>query len=112
MSPEQIAKVCHNANKAFCELNNDFSQKDWDKAEDWQKKSAIAGVKFRIKNPKSKDSAQHDAWMADKIKNGWKYGKVKDAIKKTHPCIVPFNKLPKFQQQKDTLFVSIVDALK
>ncbi len=31
---------------------------------------------------------------------------------KTHPCLVPFNDLPTFQQAKDTLFCSIVDSLK
>lgn len=109
---EAIAKVCHEANKAFCEANGDMTQKSWEKAEKWQRDSAIKGVEFRINNPKAKDSAQHDAWMKDKIKDGWKYGKVKDPVKKTHPCIVPFEKLPKFQQQKDTLFCAIVDSLK
>lgn len=107
-----IAKCCHQANKAFCEANGDKSQLDWDKAEEWQRQSAIKGVKYRLANPKSPESAQHDAWMNDKIKDGWIYGKKKDAVKKTHPCIVPFEKLPKFQQQKDKLFISIVDALK
>jgi hypothetical protein len=109
---ESIAKVCHQANKAFCEANNDFSQKDWDKAEDWQIQSAINGVKFRLSNPKAKNDSQHNAWMKDKLADGWVYGKVKDAKKKTHPCLVPFKKLPKFQQQKDALFCAIVDALK
>lgn len=107
-----IAKVCHQANKAFCEVNKDDTQKDWGEAEAWQRESAIKGVEFRIKNPKAKSDAQHNAWMKDKIENGWIYGKVKDAKKKTHPCLVPFNKLPAFQQQKDILFCAIVDSLK
>ena len=107
-----IAKVCHQANKSFCEANDDFSQKDWEKAAEWQKESAIKGVDFKLKNPKAKESAQHDAWMKDKIDLGWKYGKVKDEKNKTHPCIVPFSKLPKFQQKKDILFQAIVEALK
>ena len=109
---ETIAKACHQANKAFCEANGDPSQKDWEKAPADIRLSAIRGVEFRLANPKAKDSAQHDAWMKHKIADGWKYGKIKDAVKKTHPCIVAFDKLPKFQQQKDTLFCSIVDALK
>jgi hypothetical protein len=36
---------------------------------------------------------------------------VKDAELKTHPCLVPFEELPKFQQQKDRLFRAIVKAL-
>lgn len=111
MDTIQIAKVCHQANKAWCEANEDFSQKDWDSAEQWQKDSAVKGVEFRKENPDSPESSQHDAWMADKVKDGWIYGKVKDTDKKTHPCIVPFHELPVFQQKKDKLFQSIVDSL-
>jgi hypothetical protein len=107
-----IAKVCHQANKAWCEANGDNSQKDWEEAEGWQKQSAIDGVLYRFKNPNGAADAQHNAWMNDKIKYGWVYGEVKDEEAKTHPCIVPFEKLPVFQQKKDRLFCEIVDALK
>lgn len=107
-----IAKVCHQANKAWCEANGDNSQKNWDEAEQWQRNSAIAGVNFKINNPNAAEDAQHNAWMKDKIDAGWVYGEVKDAEAKTHPCIVPFNQLPIFQQQKDKLFCGIVEALK
>jgi len=107
-----IAIICHHANKAWCEENGDFTQTDWDSAQEWQKDSAIDGVKFRLANPDAKEDAQHNAWMESKIKDGWVYGEVKDAEKKTHPCIVPFEELPLFQQKKDKLFCAIVDALK
>jgi len=107
-----IAKVCHQANKAFCETNGDDTQQDWEKAVQWQRESAINGVLFRIDNPNAGSDAQHNAWMKEKIDAGWVYGEVKDAVAKTHPCIVPYNELPEFQQKKDTLFCAIVDALK
>jgi hypothetical protein len=108
----KIAKVCHQANKAFCEANDDFSQKDWNESEMWQRESAIKGVAFRINNPQAGHDAQHNSWMKEKVESGWVYGEIKNAEAKTHPCIVPFDKLPKFQQQKDALFCAIVDALK
>ena len=107
-----IAKVCHQANKAWCETVGDNSQKDWAEAEQWQRDSAIKGVEFKLANPSAGKDAQHNAWMADKINDGWVFGEVKDAEKKTHPCIVPFEQLPEFQQKKDALFCAIVDALK
>lgn len=107
-----IAIVCHEANKAWCEESGDNSQKDWSSAELWQRESAVKGVRFRIDNPRAGEDTQHNAWMSDKIADGWVYGEVKDAEKKTHPCIVPFNELPEFQQKKDKLFCAIVDALK
>jgi hypothetical protein len=107
-----IAKVCHEANRSWCESNGDYSQKEWDKAEQWQRESAIKGVEFRLNNPDAPESGQHDAWSKDKLEAGWVYGPLKDADKKTHPCLVPFHELPAFQQKKDKLFCAIVDALK
>jgi hypothetical protein len=107
-----IAMACHRANKAWCESVGDYSQKDWRWAENWQRDSAIKGVEFRLNNPDAKEDSQHNAWMEDKVNDGWVYGEVKDAEKKTHPCIVPFSELPEFQQKKDKLFCGIVDALK
>lgn len=112
MNTTDIAKTCHQANKALCEANGDSSQKDWDEAEEWQRDSAVKGVEFRIANPEAAASAQHDSWSKDKIALGWVFGEVKDAEKKTHPCLVPFDQLPEFQQKKDKLFQGIVDALK
>lgn len=109
---ETIAPICHQANAAWCKANGDYSQKVWELAEEWQRDSAIKGVQFRLDNPDAKEDAQHNAWMADKVNDGWVYGETKDAEAKTHPCIVPFDQLPEFQQKKDKLFCAIVDALK
>lgn len=107
-----IAKICHEANKFYCESIGDYSQKSWAEADEWQRDSAIKGVVFRFKNPEAPRSSQHDAWMQDKINDGWSYGEVKNAEEKTHPCIVPYDQLPVHQQKKDALFQAIVDALK
>lgn len=106
-----IAKACHEANRVWCQANEDYSQKHWADAEQWQRDSAIKGVEYAIANPDAPDSAQHDAWMQDKISQGWKYGPVKDADNKEHPCIVSFEELPEFQKKKDILFKAIVKAL-
>lgn len=107
-----IAVVCHQANKAWCESVGDFSQKNWNEAEGWQRGSAIKGVEYRIENPNGGHDAQHNSWMKEKVDGGWVFGEVKDAEAKTHPCIVPFEQLPIFQQKKYALFCAIVDSLK
>lgn len=107
-----IAIACHQANKAWCQVNGDDSQKDWTYAEEWQRESALKGVEFRINNPNSGHDAQHNSWMQEKITQGWVYGETKDAALKIHPCIVPFSQLPEFQQKKDALFCAIVDSLR
>lgn len=106
-----IAVICHQANKALCQQTGDRSQKDWAAAEEWQRASAIEGVRFAIKNPDAPASAQHDAWLNDKRSEGWVYGEVKNADKKTHPCIVAYDELPPEQQAKDHLFKAVVSAL-
>jgi len=108
MNVEQIAKTCHQVNKAYCESIGDNSQPDWDDAPDWQKESAINGVSFHLNHPDSKPSDSHDNWMKQKRNAGWVFGKVKDPEKKEHPCMIPYEELPKDQQTKDALFFSVV----
>jgi hypothetical protein len=108
----EVAKVCHQANKAWCELNNDNSQVDWELAPDSIRESAVRGVIFALENPNATPKQQHESWMKDKVEDGWVLGEVKDAVKKTHPCIVPYHQLPAFQRKKDELFQNIVKALK
>lgn len=107
---EQIARVCHETNRAYCETLGDRSQKPWNEAEEWQRQSAMQGVAFALSHPDAPASAQHDAWLADKAKDGWKYGPVKDAEKKEHPCFVPYDQLPPEQRIKDYLFKGVVAA--
>jgi len=108
---ETIARVAHEANRAWCEAHGDMSQPAWDAAPDWQRDSAMVGVRFHLDNPNAGDSASHDAWFNHKVADGWVFGEVKDPVAKTHPCIVPFAHLPKEQQTKDALFRSIVHAI-
>jgi len=109
---ENIAQVCHEANRAYCQQLGDYSQSPWDDADQWQRDSAIEGVHYHLSVKDSTPAHSHEAWMADKVKNGWVYGKTKDLKLKTHPCIVLFNELPLEQQLKDVLFANIVKSLK
>ena len=111
MNIENIAKVAHEVNKAFCHSIGDHSQPDWKDAPDWQKSSAVNGVKFHIDNPGAPPSASHDNWLKQKEEEGWSYGPVKDPEKKQHPCFVPYDQLPTEQKSKDFLFKQIVHSL-
>lgn len=111
MPPIEIARVCHEVNRAYCASIGDLSQPAWEDAPEWQRQSAITGVKFTIDNPDAKPSASHESWLAEKKRDGWKYGPVKDPAKKEHPCFVPYEQLPAEQKSKDYLFQAVVRAL-
>lgn len=111
MHPGHIARVCHEANRAYCATLGDYSQPSWDEAPKWQRASACLGVDALIADPSLSAEDMHKRWAAHKTAEGWVYGPVKDAKAKTHPCLVPFDDLPEDQQRKDNLFQAIVRAL-
>lgn len=112
MSIENVARVAHEINKAYCESIGDNSQPVWEDAPDWQKSSAIAGVKFHLENPTAGPDASHNNWWQQKKEEGWKYGPEKNPETKEHPCCVPYDELPVSQRTKDYLFKQIVHSLK
>ena len=108
-SLEMIAKACHEANKAICDMNNE-PMESWDDAEQWQRDAAIQGVKDVLNDHSITPEKLHVQWMKNKEQDGWKYGEVKDADAKTHPCMVPYNELPEYQKLKDYVFHAIVKS--
>ena len=111
LTPEQIAKVCHNVNKAYCEALGDTSQPSWENAPQWQKDSAMTGVKMHLANPNAGPDDSHNSWLAQKKEEGWKYGPVKKPEVKEHPCFVPYQELPVEQKAKDYIFREVVHSL-
>ena len=111
MKIEDIAAICHEANRMYCLTIGDTSQPDWMQAPEWQKKSAIDGVEAHLEHPELTPEMSHEYWLKAKEKDGWKYGPVKDAEKKEHPCFVSYGQLAVEQRIKDYLFKAICDNL-
>jgi hypothetical protein len=109
--PEKVAELCHEVNRAYCIANGDNSQPKWADAPAWQKESAINGAKAHLMRELSPEDS-HQLWMNEKAANGWVYGPKKDERAKTHPCMLPYENLPKNQQVKDYLFGAIVKVMK
>jgi hypothetical protein len=108
---EMCAALSHEANRLYCLSIGDSSQPHWEDAPDWQKKSALLGVTYRITAQDWTPDRSHASWMDEKVHDGWTYGDVKDPIKKTHPCMVPYEQLPEAQRVKDSIFGIVVWAL-
>ena len=112
MEALDTARICHEANRAYCLTLGDESQPSWEDAPDWQKESAVNGVQFHLDNPGAGPAASHENWLQEKEAAGWTYGEVKDPEAKTHPCYLPYLELPVEQRLKDSLFIAIVDAFR
>jgi hypothetical protein len=111
---EQVAKVAHEANRAYCQTIGDNSQLPWESAPDWQKESARNGAKFHFAQLATgvdpAPSASHEKWLEEKRAQGWTYGPVKDVVKKEHPCFMPYDGLPLDQRRKDYIFAAVCKA--
>ena len=110
MNLNQIARICHEANRAIQIATGDPAvSPQWDDAPEWQRESAIEGVQKAIEG--ATPEQLHLSWVAFKVNDGWCYGHKKDAGAKTHPCIVDYDELPDDQKAKDAVFSAIVKAL-
>ena len=114
---DNIARICHEANRSYCLGLGDTSQPPWSEAPEWQKTSARNGVRKHIDGPLiltrpgSGHEESHNSWMEEKLRAGWTYGATKDPDKKRHPCLLPYASLPPEERRKDVLFGAICNAL-
>lgn len=108
---ELIARVCHEANRVLQLASDDENPSyPWHLAQDWQKASAIEGVKVALEGATAEEL--HESWARQKLADGWVYGPFKDEGIKTHPCLVPYSELPEEQRIKDHMFRAIVKSFK
>lgn len=112
MKRENIARIAHEINRAYCASLGDDSQAAWEETAEWQRASALAGVDMHLANPDATPEQSHAAWLEQKRADGWAYGEVKDADAKKHPCCVPYAELPVEQRAKDHLFRATVHLMK
>lgn len=111
LNASQIARVCHEAHRLYCEDADLPTQMPWGHAPEYQRASTIKGVEAIMADPWMGPADAHASWWKEKVNTGWEYGPVKDDIAKTHPYMAPYHELPEAVRTKDTLFVNIVRAL-
>ena len=109
---ERIAHVAHEANRALqvtsLEHVGDVSP-HFMEAPEWMVQSALEGVTSALEGKTPEQL--HESWVDYKVKDGWAFGEAKDAVAKTHPCLVPYGSLSDEQKLKDKVFLAIVQAL-
>lgn len=103
-----IAEVCHNAVRAWMHLHGDPTYPTWLLSPGYMKRANISSVEFILTNPDSTFQEIHGNWCSSKVKEGWKYGKVLNSHRKTHPCLIPYDELPPKQKGKNAIYKGIV----
>ena len=112
MTIEQIARVCHEANRVYCASIKDHSHMQWSATPEWARNSVTSGVQFALDHPDVTPEQSHQSWLAMKQAEGWKPGPVKSVALKEHPCCVRYEDLPPEHQVKDVLFLGIVSLFR
>lgn len=105
------ARIAHEVNRIYCQGLGDMAQQPWETAPEWQRGSAVAGVRSIVENDGLTPKQSHECWLALKRSQGWVYGEVKDAEKKTHPCMVEYEQLPSAQRTKNAIFGAVVRGI-
>jgi hypothetical protein len=105
---ERIARAAHNVMVTYCKMHGDYSFKEWEDAEQWQRTDTIAMVNSVLAGNYS-PKAEHDRWLQTKVKKGYVYGAVKNDDKEkgplTNPNIMVYEQLPLIQRMKDHLLI-------
>lgn len=108
---EDAARAAHEVNRIYCrEVLGDNSHLLWKDAPEWQRESAIEGVRAIAEDPNLSPADTHARWMARKLSEGWVPGTKKDPVNKTHPCLVNYIHLPLAERVKDAIFGVVVRA--
>jgi hypothetical protein len=110
MNTTHIAKICHEANRVYCQSIGDESQPHWEELPEEIRQSCINGVAYAIRFQPNPDQ-MHQNWFNQKIKDGWQYGPEKSLEQKTHPLMVPFDQLPLEHRAKDALFIDLTKVV-
>ncbi len=111
MDEETIARIAHAALSAYAEAIGQEAFPAWEDAPQWMRQSSKDSVRFVLDHPDASASAQHDQWLAQKERDGWKYGPTKSEADRTHPMMVAYEDLPPSETRKDSLLNAIVRTL-
>lgn len=107
---EEIARVCHEANRAMQYIQGDpCPSQPWDNESTILRNALINAVRLMRMNYSNEEI--HQEWCDRYREEGWTCGPVKDSDQHTHPCLVPYCELPREQRHKTEVIRGIVFAM-
>lgn len=63
---------------------------------------------FRPEEVEDLAKREHDRWMQERIKGGWRFGELKDTERKVSPCLLPWERLDEATREKDRYLVRMI----
>jgi hypothetical protein len=105
---EEVAEHVHEVNRAYCRAIEGNVPVSWAEASPEHRASLVNAVEITMANPEMTPADRHANWMRVKRAAGWEYGPEKDVEAKLHPCMVPFDELPRAQKAKDSICHAVV----
>jgi len=99
---DMISRVASAAEKEYCAVIG----KEY---EDWQDEFIRQKVYYFLGHPDLRASEAHDEWVAQKIREGWRYSDVPSDF--SSPMITEYDNLPIERRRSDYLFLGICRAL-
>lgn len=107
-----IAKIYHQMHKALCETYADYTQKDWEQCEQWERDIEIEYVETWKRRPDDMLAVfHHEHFIKSMSQKGWSYEKTPNIENKKHPLLAQYSELPYFQKIFDEIFKIIESAL-
>lgn len=108
---DAIARTVHEALRGWAAAHGQHDIPVWEDAEPWMHTATRESVVHALDHSGADSRSQHEQWLAQKEKAGWRYGPVKDPGKKTHPLMVPYDDLPDWERRKDALINALARVL-
>ena len=111
MNREQVAKICHEAIRAYAIQFDGRDRGPWEEMDTEYQESYLTGVDY-ITSPEAMSAEErHAEWLENHLADAWVLGDERDDEKKTHPNMLPYEELPFEQRAKDAIFASMVTSL-
>lgn len=108
MSPEDVAQLAYEVNRAYAQTVFQNFEPAWELARPEVQQSYRDGIQFVLSHPGAGPDAQHEEWLATRRRAGWVWGEVKSLHNKTSPFLLEYAKLPLEVRAKDAIFQAIV----
>lgn len=108
MKIEHLARIIHETHRAYCYTLGDKTPLPWDSTPEDIQNTIRRMIAIVVEDPSMDAEKFHRSWMEDKLKAGWTHGFTRDAVRKTHPRLLPFDQLEESERKKDEAFVTLV----